>query len=396
MAPADPRPDFLVALARALHEAGVPAHRLEDAVGRAALALEVPFDCLSQPTSLILGVGPEVRVLRVQPREAHLARQVAIEAVGDAVATGALDARAGLAHLDAVLAEPERHGLLAQLLTPGVASASAAVFLHGSAQSMLVSAALGLGVGLLDRVARTFPEYARLHVLVASFAVAAAATALSRAVALPVPAVTLAGVISLLPGLTVTVAMTELATGHLASGTARAMGASVTFLMLAIGTSFGWEIAGLLPPAMRGKPPPLPDEAGWWVLPIAAAAFTVALRARRRDYPFILMVSALGYGAARQGQEWLGAELGASLGGLVVGLASNLFARLRRVATAVTQVPALLLLVPGSVGFTGFGALIEDDVQRGVEAMFSMLVIAGALVAGQLTAGVLLPPRRAR
>lgn len=393
-APADPRATFLVALARALHEAGAPAHRLEDAVDRAARALGVPFDCLSQPTSLILGVGTETRVLRVQPREVHLARLVAIEAAGDAVARGELDPVAGLVRLRGILAEPERHGLLAVLVTPGVSSAAAAVFLHGTVQAVLVAAGLGLTVGLLDRAARANPAYGRVHVLVAAFVVAAAATAMARLVPVAVPAVTLAGIISLLPGLTVTVALTELATGHLASGTARAMGAGVTFLMLGLGTSLGWELAELLPPALRGRVPPLPDYAAGIALPIACAAFTVAFRARRRDYPAILVVSALGYGAAVQGQAWLGAELGASVGGLVIGLASNLQARLRRVPTAVTQVPGLLLLVPGSVGFAGFGAMLEDDLERGIGALVSMLFIAGSLVAGILAAGVLLPPRR--
>ena len=67
---------------------------------------------------------------------------------------------------------------------------------------------------------------------------------------------------------------------------------------------------------------------------------------------------------------------------------------LRRVPTAVTQVPALILLVPGSVGFRGFGSMLDNDVTAGVDAGFRMLVVAGSLVAGMLAAGVILPPRR--
>lgn len=392
--PLEPAAAFLVALARAMHEAGAPAHRLEDAVDRAAKAMGVPFDCLSQPTSLILGVGSVTRVLRVTPKEVHLGRLVAIEAVGDLVARRGLHPQEGLARLEAVLGAPDRHGLLAVLLTPGVVAACAAVVLEGGPEAVLVSGGLGLVVGLLDQLARGWPAYARVHVLLASFVVALAATAMARVVPVPVAVVTVAGVISLLPGLTLTVALTELATGHLASGTARATGAAVTFLMLALGTSLGWQPAELLPPALAWAPRGQPPLATWLVLPVSAAAFTVAFRARRRDYPAILVVSVLGFAAARQGQAWLGGELGASLGGLAVGIASNLQARWRGVPTAVTQVPGLLLLVPGSVGFRGFGAMLEDDFTVGIDAVFSMVTIAGSLVAGILAAGVLVPPRR--
>jgi len=390
----DARIDFLVALARALHECGAPAHRLEETVDQAARALGVPFDCLSQPTSLILGVGSVTRVLRVHPRELHLARLVAIDGIGSAVARRELAPEAALRQVEAVLAAPDRWGPLAVLVTPAISSACAAVFLHGSAYATWASAGLGLAVGLLARLARGSPAYARIHELVAAFLVAAAAACLARVLPVSVPVVTLAGLIALLPGLTLTVALTELATRHLASGTARLMGAAVSFLMLGLGTSFGWTVAELLPRAVRDRVPPLPDAAVWVALPVAAAAFTVAFRARARDYPSIVAVSALAYAAASAGQEWLGPELGASAGGLVVGLASNLVARLRRVPTAVTQVPGLLLLVPGSIGFVGFGAMLDDDVQAGVSAVISMLTIAGALVAGILAAGVLLPPRK--
>ncbi len=390
----DAKASFLIALARALHEAGAPAHRLEDAVDRAARALRVPFDCLSQPTSLILGVGGTTRVLRVHPAPIHLGRLVAIEAVGVEVSRGATSPEVALEQLAAIASAPERFPTWVFGLATGVSSAAAAVFLQANPAGVAAAGALGLGVGLLARLERIVPGYARIHLLAASFAAAAAATALAREVPLSVPTLTLAALIGLLPGLSLTTALTELATGHLASGTARATGAAVTFLQLGLGTSFGWQVSVLLPRALRAAPDPLPPWAPWAALPIAAAAFALTFRARRRDFPAIALVSALAYFAATQGRLHAGPAMGAAVGGLVVGLASNLQARIRRVPTAVTQVPALLLLVPGSIGFTGFGALLDDNVTAGIGATTSMLIIAGSLVAGILAAGVLLPPRR--
>lgn len=390
----EPRATFLVALARALHEAGAPAHRLEDTVDQAARALGVRVDCLSQPTSLLIGIGAETRVLRVHPRPIHLARLVAVDGVGTEVARGQLSPEVGLARLEAIASAPERVPPLAVAAATIVSSACSAVFLHATPTTIGAAAALGGVVALLGTFARRNAGYARIHELVASFVVAGLATALARVVPVSVPVLTLAGIISLLPGLTLTVALTELATGHLASGTARATGAAVTFLQLGLGTTFGWKLAALFPRALRVPASPLPDYAPWAVLPLLAGAYTVAFHARLRDFPAILAVSALAYAAALQGQVWLGSELGAAVGGLAVGLASNLVARLRRVPTAVTQVPGLLLLVPGSIGFSTFGAMLDDEVEAGVGAAFSTMVIAGSLVAGILAAGVLLPPRK--
>jgi len=57
----------------------------------------------------------------------------------------------------------------------------------------------------------------------------------------------------------------------------------------------------------------------------------------------------------------------------------------------VTLVPALLMLVPGSVGFRSLALLFQRDVVIGVEQAFRTVLMLSALVAGLLLANVLLP-----
>ena len=82
------------------------------------------------------------------------------------------------------------------------------------------------------------------------------------------------------------------------------------------------------------------------------------------------------------------------LGSLTAGVASNVYARTLGRPAAVTLVPALLLLVPGSVGFRGLALLLQRDVVIGVEQAFRMVLMLSALVAGLLVANVLLPETR--
>ena len=58
-------------------------------------------------------------------------------------------------------------------------------------------------------------------------------------------------------------------------------------------------------------------------------------------------------------------------------------------------VPALLMLVPGTLGVRSIASLVERQVIPGVELLFTLVTVAGALAAGLLFANLALPPRRA-
>jgi uncharacterized membrane protein YjjB (DUF3815 family) len=82
------------------------------------------------------------------------------------------------------------------------------------------------------------------------------------------------------------------------------------------------------------------------------------------------------------------------VGSLTVGLASNLIARFRDRPAAVTQVPGILLLVPGSIGFRSLASLLDKQTLSGVDTAFKMTLMAVALVAGLLIANAIAPSRR--
>ena len=82
------------------------------------------------------------------------------------------------------------------------------------------------------------------------------------------------------------------------------------------------------------------------------------------------------------------------MGALVLGVASNLASRWLDQPSAIALIPALILLVPGSLGFRSLQALLADDVVGGIESLFSMALVAIALVSGLLVANLLMTPRR--
>jgi uncharacterized membrane protein YjjB (DUF3815 family) len=206
---------------------------------------------------------------------------------------------------------------------------------------------------------------------------------------------TLAGLIILVPGFSLTVAMIELASRHLMSGTARLAGAAFTFLAIgfgvALGTRIGEALAGGARPASLAA---LPDWTLGAALVVAPLAFTVLLEARPREAPWFVAVGFLAFFGARLGTMLLGPELGTFVGALAVGAFSNAYSRFLDRPGPVIVVPGILLLVPGSIGFQSLSRFIERDTLIGVEAAFRMTLVAVALATGLLFANVVLPPRR--
>lgn len=381
---------FLIELAAALHAAGTPAYRLEDRLQEAGRALGVRVAGFATPTSLFLSFGERTHLLRVEPGPVHLARLVRVDEIAAKVADGRIGLEAGVRLLKKAEASPGYPGWLVWLCGGG-GSACAAVLIGGTPLEIAASGGIGLAVGAAQRIGGAA---ARLQEPLGALIAAGAATALARVVPLSVPLVTLAGVIGLLPGLSVTLAINELASRHLASGTARLAGALVSLLMLGLGAGAGWELAALLPKALRGARVVPPG----WALPAAVlglgACYTVLLSARRRDAWVVAASAALAWWASQEGAR-LGPEPGACLAALAVGVWANVQSRLRDVPSLVAQLPGLLVLVPGSIGFSGVRSMLADEVVAGVDAAFSMMVIAASLAAGLLAAPVLVPGRRA-
>jgi uncharacterized membrane protein YjjB (DUF3815 family) len=127
---------------------------------------------------------------------------------------------------------------------------------------------------------------------------------------------------------------------------------------------------------------------------VAAGALTVIFRARGRDALVILPMVAVAFFGARLGSQALGPELGAALGALALGIGSNLLSRRLDQPTAIALLPALLMLVPGSLGFRSLQSLIAHDVLAGVQTAFTMALVAVGLVSGLLVANVAVSPRR--
>jgi uncharacterized membrane protein YjjB (DUF3815 family) len=127
---------------------------------------------------------------------------------------------------------------------------------------------------------------------------------------------------------------------------------------------------------------------------LSPPALGIIFKARPADLLPITGVGVIAYVAASGFSAWTGNQLGPFFAALLVGLLANAFARFGNRPASVVLMPAIMMLVPGSVGFKSITFMLEADVLGGVEQAFHMMLVTTANVAGLLTAGLLFPPRR--
>ena len=363
---------------------------------RAAARLGLQGHFFTTPTSIFAAFGEQerqqTRLLRVEPGEVHLERLELVLATAHDVMSGRLAPAEGSRRLAAHRHSPPRWGRTITSLAAVLSGAAACRFLGGGAAEVATAALLAAVVAVLAAVAPRAEVLGKLFEPIAVFLVSTIAGVLATRYPLSLYVATLGATLMLVPGFTLTVAMAELSSRHLVSGTARLTGAGVQFLGLAFGVAMGTRLAVLIAGApVAVTPAPLPE---WTVLPallLAPLAFTVLLKARPSDFPWVLGVGVGAYYAGRAASLAVGPELGAFTGAFAAAAASNVLARHRHGSPATTLVPAILLLVPGSIGYRSLTLLMNRDILSGVEAGFRMFVTAAALVAGLIMAGILMP-----
>ena len=391
---------LLLDLALALAESHTASHRLESALADAAESLGVQAQFFSIPTGVFASIGSGVdqraSLMRVEPADVNLARLIALNEVLDDVARGDVSDDFALERVAEIREQSGPWGRPAVIASFGLASACSVVFFGGAWREIGVALLIGTLIGLIVVFASVQHRLRRVGDFVAGLTAAAVAAVSSAYLGpLDVPSVTLASVIVLIPGLTLTVAMSELAEKNLVSGSSRLVGALMVLLTLALGVAAGQLLTGSF--NAGGADPVrhfgiLGEAAAVLLAPVA---FVVLFQARSKDYLPIALVGAIGYASARAGAAWAGGgEFGAGIGAFCVGASANLYSRLTARPAAVASLPGILLLVPGSIGFRGVSSLLHADTVVGLDSAFRTAVIGAALVVGLLLANAAVPARR--
>lgn len=396
------RVKFILKFGRALHTVGSPAHTLEGTLQDMCQLFGLKGNIVSLPTAIFSSFshGEEeiTKIERVIPMGVNLGKLSKVDLVAREVIHGRMTYEQGSDSLDEILSGPDPYGRRIRVLCFILSAAGFMVLFGGNWGDFLATIAVGclIGVIALFQPVQAIGLVAQMFEAIVAIASACASYLLVKLIpGLNVGVIILSSLIIFMPGLFITIAIAEIATQNLTSGTSRLMGGIMILLKLTFGVFIGAKIASYFKfPSITMEFGQIPDWVVIFTLPITALMATVIFKAQRSDWGWVTIAGVYGYCCSKLATHYLGPEMGILIGGFCVGAMSNIFARLKDRPSSLFQFPGIILLVPGSVGYRSLSFLFERDVVGGLGTAFTMIALATALVVGVFLGNILVKPRR--
>lgn len=390
---------FLTELGQILLRTNTPAHRVEGTLNRMAQRLGIDGRFFATPSAVFISVGEAGReragFARCTTTIHDLGMMHDIDGCVKSMVDGQLGVVKGLERLKKIQKRSRPYPPWLTILAFAMSAGLSTPFFGGGLREGVISAGVGALLGVMEALIHR-SRFAPLWVFMAAALAALCAHLFAQMGGIDPNIVLLSSLLYLLPGLTLTVALMEVSTGHLVSGSSRGFLAGLVFLQLAFGAVLGAELARVLPVEglslswgdWGGAIPKVP------ALIFSSIAFGILLKARPKDLIFVVLAGATAYGVSRFVTIQGSAVIGAFAGAIAVGILSNAYAQFLDRPAVVLSVPGILFLVPGSIGFRGLSFAASHETLAAMGAIFEMLFVAVALVSGLLVAHALLSPRR--
>ncbi len=207
--------------------------------------------------------------------------------------------------------------------------------------------------------------------------------------------VILSSVAIILPGYSISLGAGELVAQKVLSGLSNLMSGLLTLFKQIAGSVLGVGFAGLLV-AVSNTDTEKPVDQIWMFLlfPLLLVGLSMAFQTSRRDLPWAVLVSGLAYLGVLAGSAVLDSNMGNLLGTIVAVIISNYWARKTRRPASIVLLPAIVLLVSGTIGFRGIAAMAQGDLHLGVQQFFQMFVVAMTILAGIMIGYTIVKPER--
>ena len=396
---------FVVKLGRALHECGASSQRIERHLTNVSRMLGINGSFMFTPTTFTCAFWQDddldqfVHIERVEPADYNLGRLWEIDRLVEAIADGKTGILAGLEELKRLMALPGYYSTAGNALSWSLCGGSFAALLSPNPLDCAAATLLSLVLYLITRLTTASAGWRPVLTIVAPFVSGALASILALVgVGINAPFVILSSIITFIPGLALTVALTEISVGHLISGSSRLVDAVMLLLKLFFGAVSGLAVVEFLWPfqsSLVWTAGILPVWRAWPAIFGLSLGLGIVFNIPLRKLPWGLLAAGIAYGAAALGGEWFGMHAGMFIGAMTVGIYSNLFSRITRGPGSILMTQGIILLVPGSRTYMILNEWVSgDSILPGGGGANQALMAFIALIAGLLIANALLPSRK--
>jgi uncharacterized membrane protein YjjP (DUF1212 family) len=385
-------------MARALHRYGASADRIETALYMISEKLKIDADYFSLPTSIMASFKTSddefTRMLRMDPGKINLEKLYIADRIVDQVIDEKISITEGIETLEKTIDKDAIHADWLVNMSLVVLAFSIAIILGGSLFDAILSGAFGLIAGLFNSEVK-IERIDTISEAIISFIVGFISVIFaSKFNTIHPNIVILASLIYYVPGLSLTMAIGEVSSQNLTAGTARLMGAIVILLKLGFGAYLGSVVAQFYFTPLAEVQGSLGALYKNISLGFVCLSLVVCFQARWQETIWILIAGTSTFLLNQFTSEYLGSIAAALIAGAYIGAGSNLFAKILNRPSMTVSLPAIILLVPGSVGFKALEFLFGQDAISGINTLFTTFNLGIALVAGTYFGSILIKPKR--
>ncbi|MGB7327501.1 MAG: threonine/serine exporter family protein, partial [Rubripirellula sp.] len=389
---------LILELARSLHACGSPAYELDQRMEQVATSLGRSATFFSTPTALFVTFDDDIdqgtRLMRVYPGDTNLRRYAELFELQAAIQDEDLQPPEAWQRLQQINSAADGYSKVVEVAAYAIVGACVAVLVGGNSVVIAASGAIGLIVGGLVVGLAALRLQLHLVNVIAGFVASTLACLVQVFIeASNFELTVLSSLIVLVPGLYLTISINELATQNLASGTARIAGAITTLLTMIFGVYMGRGIVAAFHAVPLSVAPSTPTLLASAIVIIPTGlCFAALFRTRYRDVPWLLLATVIAFSTMRLAAEFVSSFAAVWIASVVAGIVSHVITRRLRLPSAVMLMPALILLVPGSIGFSGMAQImLQDDLPGGIRLVATMMLTSVAIVAGLLLTDALAP-----
>jgi uncharacterized membrane protein YjjP (DUF1212 family) len=401
------RTRFIVKLGRALHECGATSERIERHLENVTRMLGLHGSFLVSPTTFTCAFWEEdeidqfVHIERVEPADYNMGRLWEIDQFVESIEHGETDFSSGLEELQRLSESSPNYSLpvntISWLLTGGCFSA----LLSPNPLNAMVAPFISVVIFLIVSQSSSRPRWKPVATILGAMTAGLLASGIAAAgIAVNPALVVLSSIIIFIPGLALTVSLTEISAGHLISGSSRLVDAVMTLLKLFFGALSGIAItrfASASIPRLIDPGMVLQDLPAWRIWPALiglALSLGIGLNLPPQRIGWGVLAVIIAFTSAMIGEIHFGMFAGVFLGALSVGLYANLFSRIMRGPGSILMTCGIIVLVPGSKVYSILNEWVSGETiipsQSGSTAVMAFM----ALTAGLLFSNAFLPARK--
>lgn len=397
---------FLTKLAASYQTYGAPANRVEYNMVLCSEAMGIYASYSSMPTSLTITFGsPDLagsitRSLRLEQSLVECGKMYLLDRLIDKIAKEKYTLQEARDKLNEILKRPPHYHFLTKIGATAISSGAATgLFFGGNWIEIVVALLLGVFVGTIKHIGGKHRNFNRLADVLASLTASFIAAIIGDLIVNTCPtSIIMGSIVWLLPGLSLTIAIRELATSNMASGTVRMFNACLTALKLGFGIAVGSQLPFWIE-RKNFETGCLNGLSHWWYIllfVLITVSFNVLLDTNTNLWPGMMLTSGISFVTSYVCRNVLNlpSDIIPSIAALFVGVAGNLISRFTDIPGVIFIFSGIMMLVPGSIGVQSVMRLLERDMQSGIEVGFQMIVVGLSITIGTFIANLIIVPKR--